>query len=63
MSLKRIILIRGGGFKDLTKEGLFCMVAKVKGMMQGGATTHPCWDTWAKITLDSATMMNKGLES
>lgn len=26
------------------------------------ATTHPNWDMGAKITLDSATMMNKGLE-
>ena len=26
------------------------------------ATTHPNWDMGAKITVDSATMMNKGLE-
>ena len=26
------------------------------------ATTHPNWDMGAKITVDSATLMNKGLE-
>ena len=26
------------------------------------ASTHPNWDMGAKITVDSATMMNKGLE-
>ena len=30
--------------------------------IQAKATTHPNWDMGAKITLDSATMMNKGLE-
>lgn len=30
--------------------------------IQKKATTHPNWDMGAKITLDSATMMNKGLE-
>lgn len=30
--------------------------------VQAKATTHPNWDMGAKITLDSATMMNKGLE-
>ena len=30
--------------------------------VQKKATTHPNWDMGAKITLDSATMMNKGLE-
>jgi len=31
-------------------------------VIQAKATTHPNWDMGAKITLDSATMMNKGLE-
>ena len=31
-------------------------------VVQAKATTHPNWDMGAKITLDSATMMNKGLE-
>lgn len=31
-------------------------------LIQAKATTHPNWDMGAKITLDSATMMNKGLE-
>ena len=33
-----------------------------KRAVQAKATTHPNWDMGAKITLDSATMMNKGLE-
>lgn len=31
-------------------------------IIQKKATTHPNWDMGAKITLDSSTMMNKGLE-
>ena len=30
--------------------------------MRQRATTHPNWDMGAKITIDSASMMNKGLE-
>jgi 1-deoxy-D-xylulose-5-phosphate reductoisomerase len=33
-----------------------------KRVMQAKATTHPNWDMGAKITLGSATMMNKGFE-
>ena len=32
------------------------------GFLQKKATTHPNWDMGAKITCDSATLMNKALE-
>ena len=61
--LRRIILTASGGaFRDLTKEELFRMCEADKRAVQAKATTHPNWDMGAKITLDSATMMNKGLE-
>ena len=46
----------------MTKEELFRMCEADKRAVQAKATTHPNWDMGAKITLDSATMMNKGLE-
>jgi 1-deoxy-D-xylulose-5-phosphate reductoisomerase len=61
--LRRIILTASGGaFRDLTREELFRMCEADKRAVQAKATTHPNWDMGAKITLDSATMMNKGLE-
>jgi 1-deoxy-D-xylulose-5-phosphate reductoisomerase len=61
--LRRIILTASGGaFRDLSKEELFEMCEKDARAVQKKATTHPNWDMGAKITLDSATMMNKGLE-
>lgn len=61
--LRRIILTASGGaFRDLTKDELFDMCANDPRAVQAKATTHPNWDMGAKITLDSATMMNKGLE-
>ena len=61
--LRRIILTASGGaFRDLSKEELFDMCEKDARAVQKKATTHPNWDMGAKITLDSATMMNKGLE-
>jgi len=61
--LRRVILTASGGaFRDLTKEELFTMCEKDPRAVQAKATTHPNWDMGAKITLDSATMMNKGLE-
>ncbi|KAL3815642.1 hypothetical protein ACHAXA_006917 [Cyclostephanos tholiformis] len=60
--LRRIILTASGAFRDLTKEELFGMCETDKRAVQAKATTHPNWDMGAKITLDSATMMNKGLE-
>ncbi len=54
--LKRIILTASGGpFFGKTKEELAHVTAKQ-------ALNHPNWSMGAKVTIDSATMMNKGLE-
>ena len=54
--LKKIILTASGGpFFSKTKEEL-------KGVTVEQALKHPNWSMGAKITIDSATMMNKGLE-
>jgi 1-deoxy-D-xylulose-5-phosphate reductoisomerase len=61
--LRRIILTASGGaFRDYSKDELFRLCAEDPSFVQKKATTHPNWDMGAKITLDSATMMNKGLE-
>jgi 1-deoxy-D-xylulose-5-phosphate reductoisomerase len=61
--LRRIILTASGGaFRDMSKDELFRMCQQDPRAVQAKATTHPNWDMGAKITLDSATMMNKGLE-
>lgn len=61
--LRRVILTASGGaFRDFSKEELFKMCEEDPRTVQAKATTHPNWDMGAKITLDSATMMNKGLE-
>jgi len=52
---KLILTASGGPFRGKGKD--FC--AKVK---KEQALKHPNWDMGAKITIDSATMMNKGLE-
>lgn len=55
-SIKRIILTASGGsFRDRTREQLV-------GVTKKEALKHPNWNMGAKITIDSATMMNKGLE-
>lgn len=55
-ALKRIILTASGGpFFGRTKEEL-------RGVTVEQALNHPNWSMGAKITIDSATMMNKGLE-
>lgn len=54
--LRKIILTASGGaFRDLPAEQL----AKVK---VADALKHPNWTMGRKITIDSATLMNKGLE-
>ncbi len=54
--LKRIILTASGGpFFGKTKEEL-------RNATVENALKHPNWSMGAKITIDSATMMNKGLE-
>lgn len=54
--IKRIILTASGGpFRTFTSEQL-------EHVTREQALKHPNWDMGAKITIDSATMMNKGLE-
>jgi 1-deoxy-D-xylulose-5-phosphate reductoisomerase len=45
----------GGSFRDRTREELY-------GVTVEQALRHPNWSMGAKITIDSATMVNKGLE-
>jgi len=55
--LRRVILTASGGpFKDLSLEELKTVTANQ-------ALKHPTWNMGQKITIDSATMMNKGLEA
>ena len=58
--VKKIILTGSGGtFRDTTLEEMRAMDPEV---LRQRSTTHPTWDMGAKITVDSSTMMNKGLE-
>ncbi len=50
-----IITASGGSFRDKTRKELENVTVK-------DALNHPNWSMGAKITIDSATMMNKGLE-
>ena len=50
-----ILTASGGPFRGRT-------AADMEGVLPGDALAHPTWDMGAKITIDSATMMNKGLE-
>ncbi|MFZ0576466.1 MAG: 1-deoxy-D-xylulose-5-phosphate reductoisomerase [Psychrobacillus psychrotolerans] len=52
---KLIITASGGSFRDFTREELKNVTVK-------DALNHPNWSMGSKITIDSATMMNKGLE-
>ncbi|MDR0644738.1 MAG: 1-deoxy-D-xylulose-5-phosphate reductoisomerase [Treponema sp.] len=55
-SLDRILLTASGGpFRRFSHEQLARVMPK-------DALTHPTWNMGAKITIDSATMANKGLE-
>ena len=55
-SLKKILLTASGGpFFNKTREELKNVTVKE-------ALKHPNWSMGAKITIDSATLMNKGLE-
>lgn len=54
--LSRLILTASGGsFRDKTREELTHVTVE-------DALKHPNWSMGSKITIDSATMMNKGLE-
>lgn len=50
-----ILTASGGSFRDSTREELKNVTVKE-------ALNHPNWSMGAKITIDSATMVNKGLE-
>ncbi|KIL50505.1 1-deoxy-D-xylulose 5-phosphate reductoisomerase [Jeotgalibacillus alimentarius] len=50
-----VITASGGSFRDLTRSELENVTVK-------DALNHPNWSMGAKITIDSASMMNKGLE-
>lgn len=50
-----ILTASGGSFRDRTRKELENVTVQ-------DALSHPNWSMGAKITIDSATMMNKGLE-
>lgn len=52
---KIVITASGGPFRDYT-------IQQMKSIEVKDALNHPNWDMGAKITIDSSTMMNKGLE-
>ena len=55
-TLEKILLTASGGpFFGMTTEQL-------RGKTRADALKHPNWNMGAKITIDSATLMNKGLE-
>jgi len=54
--LRRIILTASGGpFRDYTAK-------QMAGITVAKALAHPSWQMGRKVTIDSATLMNKGLE-
>ena len=54
--VRRIILTASGGpFRDMSR-------ADMAGVTPEQAVAHPVWSMGAKISVDSATLMNKGLE-
>ncbi len=55
-AIEKILLTASGGpFRTYTKE-------QIKSVTPEAALQHPNWKMGAKITIDSATMVNKGLE-
>lgn len=50
-----IITASGGSLRDLSREGL-------QSITPAQALRHPSWKMGARITIDSATMVNKGFE-
>jgi len=62
-ALRRIILTASGGaFRDIDLATMKEYSRSDPAFLQKKATTHPNWDMGAKITCDSATLMNKALE-
>jgi 1-deoxy-D-xylulose-5-phosphate reductoisomerase len=55
-TVDRLVLTASGGpFRGMTREALADVDVE-------SALAHPTWDMGGKITIDSATLMNKGLE-
>ncbi len=55
-SIEKIVITASGGpFRTYSYE-------QMKNVTKAQALNHPNWDMGAKITIDSSTMMNKGLE-
>ena len=62
--------IQGENIKDLSRITLTCSggpfrnkaIGELKNMSPGDALKHPTWKMGDKITIDSATLMNKGFE-
>jgi 1-deoxy-D-xylulose-5-phosphate reductoisomerase len=55
-TIDRLVLTASGGpFRGMT-------AAELRGATREQALAHPTWDMGGKITIDSATLMNKGLE-
>ena len=52
---KILLTASGGPFRLMTRE-------QIAHVTKADALKHPTWDMGAKITIDSATMMNKGFE-
>ena len=52
---KILLTCSGGPFRNFTKEQL-------QKVTKADALAHPTWNMGAKITIDSATLMNKGFE-
>jgi 1-deoxy-D-xylulose-5-phosphate reductoisomerase len=50
-----VLTASGGPFREWTREAMASVTPEQ-------AVAHPNWDMGAKISIDSATMMNKGLE-
>ncbi len=53
--LRLVLTASGGPFRGMTR-------AQLEGATASDALRHPVWEMGAKITVDSATLMNKGLE-
>ncbi len=54
-SLKVYLTASGGAFRDISLEEMLNSDVQA-------ALNHPVWNMGAKVTIDSATMLNKGLE-
>ncbi len=52
---KILLTASGGAFRGKTKD-------EIKKLKAKDALKHPTWNMGAKVTIDSATLMNKGLE-